>query len=184
MNKSGFIKFMRSQKKSERTAARYADYVEVFENYLSKCRQWKGVDEVVPQDVRNFEGWGEVALKGINQYIWAIKAYAEYASNHEMEMTANELLGARYAAQYKLKDFKGVVPEDVKNLSLRGVKTVKQMLDAGSTKKDRKILAEETGVPYERILELVKLSDLARIPDSGRLGRDFIMMLAWIPLKK
>jgi hypothetical protein len=56
MNKSGFIEFMRSQKKSERTVARYAAYVEVFENYLSKCRQGKGIDEAVPQDVRDFEG--------------------------------------------------------------------------------------------------------------------------------
>jgi hypothetical protein len=94
----------------------------------------------------------------------AIKAYAGYTSNYEMEMAANELLGARYAAQYKLKDFKDVASEDVKNLSLKGIKTVKQMLDAGSTKKDRKTLAKETGVPYEIILELVKLPDLARIP--------------------
>ena len=38
------------------------------------------------------------------------------------------------------------------------------MLAAGSTKEDRLILAERTGIPQVRILEFVKLSDLARIP--------------------
>jgi len=41
---------------------------------------------------------------------------------------------------------------------------VEQMLKAGRTSGDRQKLAEETGVPYGAILELVKLSDLARIP--------------------
>lgn len=37
------------------------------------------------------------------------------------------------------------------------------MLDAGSTKRDRKKLSEQTGIPIESILELVKLSNLVRI---------------------
>jgi hypothetical protein len=38
------------------------------------------------------------------------------------------------------------------------------MLDAGKTGKDRKRLAQETRIPVEGVLELVKLSDLARLP--------------------
>ena len=38
------------------------------------------------------------------------------------------------------------------------------MLDAGKAKTEREKPAKETGVPVEYILELVKLSNLARIP--------------------
>jgi hypothetical protein len=41
---------------------------------------------------------------------------------------------------------------------------VKQMLGAGRTPEVRQKLAEETGIPPDAIFELVKLSDLARIP--------------------
>lgn len=75
-----------------------------------------------------------------------------------------ELIGMLYMETYKLKDFRGVRTEFVEKLVSRGIKTAEQMLDAGKTKTGREKLAEETGVPAEYILELVKLSNLARIP--------------------
>jgi len=164
MDKAGFQKYMRDQKKSERTVARYTTCLIAFENYLLKHKQEKSIDEVTPKDVKDFESWGDKKLKTFNQYIWALKVYAEYTANYEIEMLTNELLGSRYASQYKLKDFLGVESEDVKKLNSKGIRTVKQMLDVGRTKSGRKILSEETGVPLDTILELVKLSDLARIP--------------------
>jgi predicted flap endonuclease-1-like 5' DNA nuclease len=63
-----------------------------------------------------------------------------------------------------LKDFRGVNPEHTAILAAAGIRNVEQMLKAGRTPRARQELADATGIPLAAILELVKLSDLARIP--------------------
>jgi hypothetical protein len=65
---------------------------------------------------------------------------------------------------FKLKDFRGVDNDQVIKLAQAGIKTTEQMLAAASTPWQRAALAKKSGVPQEAILELVKLSDLARLP--------------------
>ena len=55
-------------------------------------------------------------------------------------------------------------PEHIARLESIGVKKAGQMLIAGQSLEKRKSLAEQAGVPEKTILELVKLSDLARLP--------------------
>jgi len=66
-------------------------------------------------------------------------------------------------ASFKLKEFRGVDPEYVRKLETIGIRNVKEMLDAGRTHTGRKDLSAKAGVPSDAVLELVKLSDLARI---------------------
>ena len=91
---------------------------------------------------------------------------------------------------FKLREFRGVSPEYVRKLEAYGIKSAGQMLAAAGTKGQRAVLAMETGVPVEAVLELVKLSDLARLPGvkgiRARLyydaGVDSIAkMAAWEP---
>ena len=65
---------------------------------------------------------------------------------------------------FKLREFRGVDPAHIDQLAARGIKSAEQILSAGHTKEQRAVLAQKTGVPEETILELVKLSDLARLP--------------------
>ncbi len=65
---------------------------------------------------------------------------------------------------FKLKDFMGVDPAQIDRLAALGIKNTNQMLIAGKTAASRANLAEKTGSPPEVVLELVKLSDLARLP--------------------
>ena len=65
---------------------------------------------------------------------------------------------------FKLRDFLGVSSDQIARLEAIGVKTTTQMLSAGRTAEGRKKLAEKAGVSQESVLELVKLSDLARLP--------------------
>ena len=65
---------------------------------------------------------------------------------------------------FKLRDFIGVHPDQIAKLSAVGVKTTLQMLFAGQTAESRTNLARQAGIPQEEVLELVKLSDLARLP--------------------
>ena len=65
---------------------------------------------------------------------------------------------------FRLKEFRGVNPEYIGRPEARGIKSAEQMLTAGRTKRQRTTLARETSIPEDAILELVKLSDLARLP--------------------
>jgi hypothetical protein len=65
---------------------------------------------------------------------------------------------------FKLKDFWGVDPAACEIMAAQGIKTTEQMLRAGCSKDQRAALAQATGLAEETILELVQLSDLARLP--------------------
>ena len=65
---------------------------------------------------------------------------------------------------FKLRDFRGVNPVYIQKLASLGLKNAQQMLLAGRTINQRATLAKETGIPEAAILELFKLSDLARLP--------------------
>ena len=55
-------------------------------------------------------------------------------------------------------------PEFLARLEAIGIKKAAQMLSAGQTPEKRVTLALKAGIPEEAVLELVKLSDLARQP--------------------
>jgi predicted flap endonuclease-1-like 5' DNA nuclease len=161
MDEEGFIAFMKKERKSERAIQRYCRYMKTFEEYL--IRNGKSLESVSPQDIEDFISWGAQSLK-VNQYLWGLKVYFEYTSNEMMEMTATVLIGERYMVQSKLKDFRGVAPEHIEKLAFMGIKTPKDMLNAGKTEKGRIELAKKSEISSDSITELVKLSDLSRIP--------------------
>jgi hypothetical protein len=59
-------------------------------------------------------------------------------------------------------------------LAAAGIKTSRELVQAGKTEEERKRLCEQTGIPYDDLLELVKLSDLSRKwgPKRARLYYD------------
>jgi hypothetical protein len=73
-------------------------------------------------------------------------------------------MSAKKQNPFKLKDFIGVNPDQIAKLTAVGVKTTAQMLSFGRTPDGRANLARQAGIPLEVVLELVKLSDLARLP--------------------
>jgi len=65
---------------------------------------------------------------------------------------------------FKLRDFRGITPEAIVKLEARHIKNAEQLLIVGRTKKQRSVLAKEADISEDVLLELVKLSDLARLP--------------------
>jgi hypothetical protein len=164
MDEDGFIKFMKTEKKTQSTIKRNINSVKTFEEFLSKHKQGKKLEEASPQDLFDFVSWGERQFRKVSMFVAGARTYYEYKANRQMFNAAREIVGTIYMGSYKLKKFRGVKKEHIEKLEAEGIKTAKQMLDAGKTGKDRKRLSQETGVPVEGILELVKLSDLARLP--------------------
>ena len=65
---------------------------------------------------------------------------------------------------FKLRDFRGVHPDFIAALDAQHIKNADQLLIAGRTRQQRSSLARVTGIPEDALFELVKLSDLARLP--------------------
>lgn len=65
---------------------------------------------------------------------------------------------------FKLKDFRDIDLDVLARLAACGIRTANQMLLAGQTRAQRAALVKDTGLSADTILELVKLSDLARLP--------------------
>lgn len=165
MDEEGFQKFLKRGGRSPSAVKRAIAYATEFEQYLQEQRSRKGLDEACPEDLEAFVSWFEEERNASAKlYLWAIRYYYGYASNKEMSDLARELRDKRIEqASFALKEFRGASPEYVKKLANIGIRNVKQMLEAGRTRDKRKEVSAKTGVSVEAILELVKLSDLARI---------------------
>lgn len=71
-------------------------------------------------------------------------------------------------------DIEGIGPVYKKKLKAIGVATTEKLLELGGTPKDRKELAEKTGIGEALILEWVNLSDLFRIKGVGSEYSDLL----------
>jgi hypothetical protein len=161
----GFHRYLKRDGRSENTAGRVLTYVQEFERYLKEhCN--KGLNEANAEDLEAFVAWVEQKPKASAKgYLWGIGYYYKYTSDEEMHHLAGILREQRIKRRpFSLSEFRGINPEYVETLARVGIRNVKQMLEVGQTKRGRVALSEQTGVAREVILELVKLSDLARIP--------------------
>jgi CheY-like chemotaxis protein len=72
------------------------------------------------------------------------------------------------------KDIPGVDPQVVARLAELGIRQTRQLYNGARTPAERAELAERAGVPGDALLELVKMSDLAR---AGWVGPVFVRMI-------
>lgn len=151
----------RSQSAAKRIVVQVAEY----ERYLREERGCKEFDKASPEDLKAFVSYIEEKRKGsAKKYLHSIRYYYDYASNEEMRNLAGRLRKQRITqTPFPLRDFRGVYPTHVEKLVALGIRNVKDMLKAGRTRKEREDLSAKTGIPAKAILELVKLSDLARL---------------------
>ncbi|MFX0205430.1 MAG: DUF4332 domain-containing protein [Candidatus Hodarchaeota archaeon] len=162
MNENEFRSFLKQKKKSDATINSYVNRVKTFEEYLAT--KTKGLDEVTREDIEDFAYvWGKE--KGLNayQYLWGIQYYYWYTDDMTLHKTANEIKEWVQLEKYNLRDFQDVNKEYIKMLASIGVRTASQMLEKGRNPAGRAELAQKSGVPLDYIVELVKLSNLARI---------------------
>ncbi|KPK89174.1 MAG: hypothetical protein AMJ88_17940 [Anaerolineae bacterium SM23_ 63] len=165
MDEKGFIEFMRKNRRSENAIKRCVEFIKTFESYLTNFKAGKTLEAASPEDLEGFAVWGEDEFESINKHLWGIGYYYEYISNPTMRKVAGELRKKKIKRRpLALKKFVGVNPEHIEKLLAIGIKDVQEMLQAGRTKIDREALSKKSGVPLDGIVELVKLSDLARIP--------------------
>jgi len=173
MDQISFHQWLLKAGRTEEVAERVIRLVTVFADFLAETGELV-LDSASPEDLEAFVAFAENSdqlptYDGIhpsaNSYLWAIRYYYQYADNLNMESYASQLRQARIKRRpFKLGEFRDVDPHHIVALESAGIKNINQMLKRGKTAAMRQRLADETGIPTPVILELVKLSDLARIP--------------------
>jgi len=166
MNKENFRAFLKRGGRSKSAIERCVQYVKDFEGYLELKRGSKALRDANTDDLQGFvnliEREPKVSAKG---HLWGLAYYFENSPNDELRRLAEILREQRIKREPSpLREFRGVNPEHIEKLAIARIKNVNQMLKRGRTPQDREELTKLTDIPLDAILELVKLSDLARIP--------------------
>jgi hypothetical protein len=141
------------------------DSVRLFDDYLRK--QGKEIRLATKEDLLDYAASCEKKKKDSARIrIRGVGLYFAYIGNSQMAAIANGIRQAgisKHRSVFRLKDFLWVDQEHISQLRAVGIADIAQMIENGKTPDARKKLARSTGMTVEDILELVKLSDLARI---------------------
>jgi hypothetical protein len=146
-------------------------FTQVFEEYLNTQFDRLELNEAQPEHLSAFLVWGKGKFGSVNSYLWAISRYYEYAGNDIMLRYANQIRsqkiekGRSKRPSLTLKEIEGIKSEYIEALGMLGISNAAQLINAGKTRQSRLALSGETGIPYDAIVELVKLADLCRISD-------------------
>jgi hypothetical protein len=174
INKEGFQKFLKKGGRTDNVADRVIRLVQVFAEF-QYGRNRAALDSATESDLDAFIEYvdqeqaqlpkHDSIIPSAKSYLWALRYYYRFSQNKNLAAYAAIQREKRIKRKpFLLKDFRGVDSEHIAALTAINIKNTSQMLKAGKTGGDRKQLAQKTGIPEKKILELVKLSDLARIP--------------------
>lgn len=166
MDQAQFAQFLKRGGRSEAARRRVLERVAEYERFLLDRRDGTALEQSCAEDLEGFVDWlerdGNTSAK---THLWALRYYYQYTNNEELSALAAALREQRIERKpFELQGFRGIEPEHAQRLTRVGVHSVQQMLQAGRTASARQELAEAAGVPLEAVVELVKLSDLSRIP--------------------
>jgi hypothetical protein len=166
MNQVAFHKWLRKQGRTEEVSERVIRLMAVYTKFLTSQAK-KTPDTAEPGNLEAFIEHVEQSdhLPSAKSCLWAIRYYYQYTGQQHMAGYAARMREARIKRKpFRLRDFRDVDLEQVAVLETVRIKHTTHILKAGKTPPLRQALAENTGIPLEAITELVKLSDLARIP--------------------
>jgi len=164
VNEDKFRDHLKQLKKPANTINSYINRVKTFESYLMEKNPPKGLDEATREDIEDFAMvWGREKGLNVYQYLWGVQYYYLYTGDILLRNTSDEMKEWVQLEKYRLRDFQNIDKEHVKKLGSIGIRTARQLLERGRTPAERTEFELESGVPLDYIVELVKLSNLARI---------------------
>jgi len=164
MNESDFIAFLEAVKKPTNTIQSYIKTAKIFKMFLLKNKQVDNLDDATPQDMADYVAWGRQERDDLYRQLWGVKAYYQSRQNEEMWFSTIEEMEKLQNEVRKLGEFPGIDRMAVQKLKAIGITTVKQLLEAANTEAEQAALAEKCDATKEAIVELIKLSNLARLP--------------------
>jgi len=165
MERESFERLLKRSGRKSEVIDKYLHYVQLFKDYLNENKN-KELKKAAPEDLESFLRHFEASEKQSSKtVIYAILLYYKATKNEVMKAKAQELrlLKKSKKSPFSLDKILDIDKRFIKKLSSEGIKTVNDMILVGKSRKNRLDLAEKLEIPYEVILELVKISDLTRV---------------------
>ena len=116
----------------------------------------------------------EIGIKNVKELIQLLKKKNEFNELQKIECLSGDYLTillrelkSTLPRPNRIKEFPGISAKTVEAFENMGIKNTVKLFPRIITEKDRKELAEATGIARSGILELTKLTDLSRIKWVG-----------------
>ncbi|MHA1945190.1 MAG: DUF4332 domain-containing protein [Candidatus Hodarchaeales archaeon] len=160
------IEFLRYLKRTGRKADVIEKYVRMITHFERSFEDLNGIDDLdsnsLESTILNYEKKNRKVIKTL---LYGLMLYYKGNKKIEMQKLASELRKARMPKKspFPLKKILDIEPEHIRKLNDIGIKSVNDMIEAGTTKKKRDNISKKADVPYSVILELTKISDLIRL---------------------
>jgi len=165
MKKQEFRKFLKRFGKKDHVVDGLIKYCEYYEKYIQENRN-KTYENSTKKDISAFIEYANTNNLKIKQYLRSINFYYNFIGKTELSKFAGQQREKKISKNrkiFKLKDFKDIDLKHIKSLEKHNITNVNQMIEIGKTQILRNQLSEKTGIPLDKILEFVKLSDLSRL---------------------
>lgn len=171
MKEPEFRDFLKRKRRKASAIEQIVPFVAAFEDYLKNFYAGKMIEQTTPESLESYVSWFESETgESASKPLWGLRYYFDFIENQELSDLAGELRSERVKRKpFMIKNFRGVNPEYIAKLDTLYIENRDQMLDAARKPKLREDLAEQTGIPLDGILELVTLSDLARLSGVRRV---------------
>ena len=140
-------------------------YLSEYTVYFQSHYPDKEIEQTTPESLESYTSWLESETgASASKHLWALRYYFDFIENQELSTLAGDMRAERIKRKpFKIQNFRGVEPDTADKLAELDIENTDQMIDAARTPRLREALASKSGLPPETILELVKLSDLARL---------------------
>ena len=163
MNKDQLNNFLMTNNLSKYAVKRSTNAFEIFEKWLNETHGISIDDDIELEDLKNFI---QSQKKGKKNLLLGLSNVFEFQGREGLKSAALKMRREMLDKQVnpmRLKDFLKVDKELIAALTVKNIRDAHQLLKICQTYEDRKGLAEELKVPYEDLLDLVKMADLSRI---------------------
>jgi len=167
LDEEEFRLFLKRKGKKPDVVERNILSISKFESFLIKRQNKQLDDKILVDDLESYvsmiEDEKNASAKGP---LYVLMNYFRFLDNNALYQATRKLREERTKKSrriFLLKDFLDVDLKVVKKLASIGITNVEEMLEAGAKKKQRIDLVRRLEIPEEKILELVKLSDITRI---------------------
>ena len=166
MDEKDFRDFLKKLGKKNHVIDGLVGQVTRFDEFL-RSQRGRDLDSAMEQDILDYAALLDGKVPGsAGKGVRGLALYFRHAGKESLSKAASSLREQAVVVKrrpFRLADFPGIPAEATRALQDAGIRTCEQMLEAGNDPQARRELAEKTGVAPEIVLELVSLSDLARL---------------------
>lgn len=171
MNSPEFRTFLKRTGRKTTAIQQIVDLVGGYQDFIRLHYPHRSITDSTLETLESYVSWvesepGESASKPL----WALRYYFDFIQDQELSDQAGKMRAERIKrVPFLLVNFLGVDPRVASTLAAQGLENCDQLLEAARTPVLRQFLVKQTGLSLETILELVNLSDLARLRGVRRV---------------